>query len=396
VEHEDAPTDAGDVRAPDGAIGPAGRLVEHLHGSRLPAGHVGIAGGRRQPPGPLGAGRRQARGALQGGGRSARGTARPRPQADVLQRGGELLVLPHGRAGQVPRAGVPRADVRERPVRGPALGLGSAVVDRRAQERMGEGQPLAGQDDHAGALGRLERRRIGTRPEARHGVEDGLQPRGVARGGDEQGLQRRGGKGHDAPGERPLERRPERQRGLDGGAPRALRRIEHPGDLEQRERDAARRLDQHVRDGSREVVVRGPEQLAGGARIERADLQGRDRRRVHVPLGRGPARQQHRHTFAAQPARGEQERVHRRAVDPLRVVHGEEDGRSLGEQREQAQDRRPHGEAVAGRPRTARERGLERPPPAARAVAGRPRRDRRTARPGRRTAGRPPTRSRGW
>ena len=107
----------------------------------------------------------QASGALERrGGRGGR-AAPPRRQPDALQRRGDRLVLAHRRVREVPRPRLAARDPGERRVRRPSRGTGGAVVDRRAQQRMAELEPLAHDREHAGPLGRLER--ASTRARAR-------------------------------------------------------------------------------------------------------------------------------------------------------------------------------------------------------------------------------------
>ena len=69
---------------------------------------------------------------------------------------------------------------------------------------------------------------------------------------------------------------------------------------------------------------------------------------------------EHRHALGGQPARGEQQRVRRRAVDPLRVVDEHEQRRILAGGRQQRQRRGADQKAVPGRTRTDAERRFKR------------------------------------
>ena len=72
--------------------------------------------------------------------------------------------------------------------------------------------------------------------------------------------------------------------------------------------------------------------------------------------------QQQQHSLAAKTAPGEQQRLARWRIEPVRIVHDDQDGRFLGGRRQEAERRRSHGEPVPrhGRPerQRTRQRGL--------------------------------------
>ncbi len=93
-----------------------------------------------------------------------------------------------------------------------------------------------------------------------------------------------------------------------------------------------------------------------GERLDRQPLQPRHRHLRTVLARRGD----HRHALLMQPPPGEQERVQRRLVQPLRVVDDHQHGPVLGRPREQREKPRGHREPVGRGGRPERQRTLER------------------------------------
>ena len=91
------------------------------------------------------------------------------------------------------------------------------------------------------------------------------------------------------------------------------------------------------------------DQLSRGLRIERVEPHDRQLGRGEqgiVPGLTAARREDHRHGVRVQPAGREEQRVPRFHVQPLDVVHGEQEGVALGGDREQQQHRDLHSQAV--------------------------------------------------
>ena len=95
------------------------------------------------------------------------------------------------------------------------------MVDRRAQQRMPELEPLAHDREHAGLLGRLQGA-LGE-PERAERIDHRLHPLPAARGRHQQPLAVRGGQARDSVEHHTLQRRSDRQRVLDRLLARELR-----------------------------------------------------------------------------------------------------------------------------------------------------------------------------
>ena len=182
----------------------------------------------------------------------------------------------------------------------------------------------------------------------------------VARGGDEERVPRVPGKDVEplregllegcAYRERMGDRRLAQQFGVGQGRDR----------FEDRERVAPRLSDDPVPDGRvdrRSRALDERRRVRGGqpVQLEGAEPRCGDPFAVAHP-------QQQQHALAAKTAPGEQQRLARGRIEPVRIVHDDENGRFLGGRRQEAERRRSHGEPVArhGRPERQRtgQRGL--------------------------------------
>ncbi len=133
---------------------------------------------------------------------------------------------------------------------------------------------------------------------------------------------------------------------------------EHPGDLEQRERVPRRGLQHAARDGLRHRHLAARlQQLGRSVGGQRAEL---DRLDVLARVAVRPLAEQDGDAPVGQPPCGEPQRVERRLVEPLRVVHQAHDGPLLGGQREQPEQRRADREPRLRRDRLERQRAGQR------------------------------------
>ena len=269
----------------------------------------------------------------------------------LLEEPCRLLVRPGRSRGEVP--GDPVALVgtersRERPVSGaPFDGIGD-VVGGRAQERMAKLHPARADRDEALPLGGVERAR--RQAHASEGERDLGRISGVARGGDEQcapGLVRQrlqalceGSFDAAANGDRSDDRRRAPELGVG----------ERRDRLEESERVPGRVGDETLADARADCPAGPGHEILRSVGLKSSELESLDPGRLEP--GSVTHRQQEHDALAAEPAASEQERLARRRVEPLGVVHDGEHGRLLGSRREQADRRRGGREPVARRRRS--------------------------------------------
>ena len=355
-----------DVRAPAADLGVHPRVGPALRGRAQVAQRLlaladrgGVARRLEQPPGAIDAAGGELGGARQVARRGAGRAAPARLQSRRLERGRDLLVGRDRRRGEMPRAAgaARRGDVGERPVDDPAVERGGGVVGGRAQQRMAEVDPPVLEADQAGRLGGLERGGV----EAEHAerAEDRVQPPALGRRGDEHGALR--------VLRQPLHAAPERRLDPGAGAQRRGERLatlelgvgQQGRDLQQRERVPARPVDEPVGDRQCQLRALGAgQQAAGILRLERADLQALQPR-ADRDLGAAVGAEQH-DPLGAEPAAGEQQRLERAVVEPLAVVDERQQRLLLGGRREQAEDARHDGVAVAAGRLAERQRPAQR------------------------------------
>ncbi len=256
---------------------------------------------------------------LQAGAGSA---ARDGVERGLLQRRRQLLVGLLGGDREVPRARRRGQHRGERAMRGAALAGARGVVDGRAHLRVAEAHVAVPDRDEAVILGRAEDAEPAERPRQRRSGS-------VAAGGGEQERLAR------------LRRQPRQAGGVGAGQPpprrrqvgqrrtaRALRRRQLDGTLQQRQRVAADRLDERLRDRRREPATprdrhrRGPFELL------------HDQRRQLRPAVERLAPQRmddhHRRPDPVGATSEEGDRLARGGVEPLHVVDGDRDRRVRG------------------------------------------------------------------
>jgi hypothetical protein len=245
----------------------------------------------------------------------------------------------------------------QRPVRGPADGESGLLIQRRAHQRMAE-LDASGRDPHqSGGLGGRERPGPNTQRGGR--PDDHPDASGVVGRGQDQNRPRlvRQPRGH--PGEQPLDTGSDRQRDRQRLLARQLGRGQRGRQLDQGERVPAGLLDQP-----------GPHLIS---RPHRA--LGEERTcRVRVQTGQGEFRQAGRgkpfrtvarykdqqNALGLEPSRDEQQRVHRRGVAPLSIVHRADQPALRGDIREQGEHGHRDQEAVLAPPRGHTQRAPQR------------------------------------
>ena len=168
-----------------------------------------------------------------------------------------------------------------------------------------------------------------------------------------------GGKRFQALAEARLDPARERRAGQDEAA-RELRRRQPAGKFEQRERVAARLVD----DALAHLLVERASDDGVQQRLRVAPTQAFDdqlrqalERIVGLTCGQDQAQR-----FREQPARDERQRLQRRAIEPLGVVDDTHQRAFAGHVGEQAQDRQPDEEAIGWRARHQPERRAQRVP----------------------------------
>ena len=240
------------------------------------------------------------------------------------------------------------------------LGGAGRVVGGRAQQRMAELEVAVGDRHQPSGLGCLEI--LDRQPELAQGRLDHPDQAAVRAGGDQQRAALVVAEVVERAPERPLDAGARSQRLLERFTAGPLAVGQQARDLQQRERIAGGGLHQPLGDGGCEPVgLRRGQQLTRllvGQRLDRQQLQPRDLERGHRrAVAHGP---DHRDAFGAEPAAGEQERLQRRLVEPLRVVDRNQDRLLLGRHREQAEQAGRDREPVVRRRRPERERPPQR------------------------------------
>ncbi len=224
-----------------------------------------------------------------------------------------------------------------------AVGVGGRVVRGGADERVAEADDVAVEPQDAAALRRSQR---GLRdPERGQGPE---QPRDrvvVHRRRDAQRAAAVVGQAGDLLREGALEGGPGSRGPVERGTTTALLDRQEAGELQQRQRVAARGPQQVAGQGRREVRRVARHQDAGGGLVERGE---------HVlvePGGLGVSARGARGREERDPESGhapgdEEQRLPRSGVDPLEVVDHDDDRRPDGGLAQQPEQRGGHREAV--------------------------------------------------
>jgi len=234
--------------------------------------------------------------------------------------------------------------VCERTVRRAALGGRRGVEDRRAHERMAEGDASLGEHEQAGVLGRFERGPID--PGRGEGFGDGLHVVRQRDGDDDERSARVGREPFGAPRECSLERRSGGNRVRQRLVARQLGRAERARDLQQRERVAAGRQAEAPHDLGRDVPTGFGEQPLGILDLERPQLKLLESGCIERALLAVADGEEDRRRICDEPLHGEDQRVARRDVHPLRVVDDDEQRIVLSGRRQEAQGCRADREAV--------------------------------------------------
>jgi hypothetical protein len=236
---------------------------------------------------------------------------------------------------------------RQRLVDGLALAERRPPVHRRAHQRMVEPDAALGETRQPGRLGHPER--LHAEPERPPGTDDDRRIAGLLGRRRKQHRLGRLREATDSFEEHPLDPGADRQRVGERRPPGELVGIQRRRQLEQRQWIALGGLDQ-----ARTNVRREPgwellgQQSAGGVGIQPGEVklsEAGGRERVEVVIAGGD--QQH-DPFGLEPSGSEGQRVGRRLVQPLRIVHQADKWPLLGHLREQAQRAHTNQEAVGG------------------------------------------------
>ena len=286
----------------------------------------------------------------------------PRPLGRLL----ELLTYGriglHARRGAVPgaavRLGFAVQDARQRAVGCLPPGEWRCLVDRGADEWVAKLELGAARVRQARLLGAIERLRSDS--ELRCGTQDRRELTAVVGRGDEQERLR--------VRRQPLD--PRQERALDPGADgdggehrlgaRQLRLAQGRGELEQRQRIAARLDDEPVAYLGRErdarvAIDQGPGRLLS----EPAQAELREPGRLEAPKLTLPGGEQDHDALGLEPPGDEDECVRGRVVEPLRIVDEAQERSLFGGFGEQAQDCERDEEAVVASLCRQAERPLE-------------------------------------
>ena len=262
--------------------------------------------------------------ALEGRGRGGVGPAFAAASAGGFEHARGMLVRPDCGCGPVPSASLlvhTCERIGEQTVRAAPLRRSRAVVDGRAHERVAERGSAFADAQKPGVLCSLERAAIQVQPlECLH---DRAEVVVVGSGCEEEGAAHVLAEQRHAVRERALDVGPDTERVVERLVAAQLRVRQRPRQLEEGERIAARALDE----------------LAGG----KEDGDG----------------------VCLEAARGKEDRGARGSIEPVRVVHDEQERPALGRRREQAQGRGPDREPV-GRRRAARRHQCKRAPQSSR------------------------------
>ena len=353
--HLDVAAQALGVGGEQRIVGQRGRLVEHAERALGRAAADRVAGRGQQPARARLGLRRELGGAAEVAHRGRVRAAAAGVERGLLERRRDGLVGRDRARREVPRALGALDRGGQRGVGAPALGQRRRVVDGRAHQRVAELELALGQRHDPRLLGRLEidQRQAGVREPA----ADRVQPPGAGRRGDEQRAPRAS---PAAPRSRPRTRARRWCRAAAGPraarARRAGRRTAARGSpaaragCRPRWRPAGPRRRARSRSSSsaRASLVR--------QRLDRHPVQPRHLDAAPL-LARGA---DHHHALLPEPPPGEQERLQRRVVEPLRVVDHDQHRPLVGGAGEQRQQRGGNGEAVGRRRRTERQRAADR------------------------------------
>ena len=270
------------------------------------------------------------------------------PPGHGLECAGHGIVRAVGSGGEVPGApvGVAVQGAGQGPVGRAALCAGGRAVDRRAHQRVVQGEHIAVDAQQAGLLDRVEG--IVTGVEAAGGVPDHGQPGGVIGGRHQQESLRGLGQPPVPVQERPFDTAGERQLLRQRGPAGQLVGGQRLGQLAERQRIAPGGGDEPIAHRRVNVLRRVPaEQLTG--RLAAQPAKGQARQLAGVEAGRDAVArgEQQRDPFGSQPAGDEQQRGGRGLVEPVGIVGDHENRVLLGGVGEQAEGSEEGEEAVA-------------------------------------------------
>lgn len=313
-----------------------------------------MIGGQGEPPRPGLRSRAEPGGPLVGGGRGGVSTAITGPYGGALQFGGHLLVGACRRHGQMPGAPVgvvgPVQRLGQGLVYGQAQTGRDSLIDGGPDQGMPEGHGPRVDQDQSRSLRRVQI--LKEVSEAGRGPQHHIQVAGVLGRGHRQQPLRRLGQHPDLAEEGILDPAGERQRRTVG------RR--RGGQFDQRERVASRLGQQAVTDGG----IDGDAGACGGVQQRRrgGDVQPLHRQLRYSRRGeRLTCGEDQYDAFGVQPPRGEQQRVGRGPVQPLRVVHQHQQRAVLGQLRQQGEHRQADQQPVARLHGGEAEGGAQRP-----------------------------------
>ena len=230
----------------------------------------------------------------------------------------------------------PSSTLRERAMGGLPLRERRRLIDGGANERVAKLEPRSSHVREPGLLGAVER--LGRSSELRGRAQHGRELAAVVRGGDEQKRLRLLRQPMHARKEGVLDAGADRYRPEQRLGARKLRLAQGRGELEQRERVAARLRDEPVANVCRECDARvAIDQRGGRRRVEPAQVELREPGRLEAANLALAGGEKHGDALCLEPPGDEDERVRGCVVEPLRIVDEAEERLALGGLGEQAQ-----------------------------------------------------------
>ncbi|CAA9565546.1 MAG: hypothetical protein AVDCRST_MAG18-1445 [uncultured Thermomicrobiales bacterium] len=258
----------------------------------------------------------------------------PRPPGRSLERRGHALVGPDERRRPVPDlpVGLVREHRRERRVGRVALGEAGRLVDRRAHERVAEGDPCAGDLDESDVDGRHEALgRLLSVVDRPRGGDDLAQYAAIVYRREQQQRARVRRQPGGLDGERLLQTLGQRQRRGKSGTAAALVCSQHHRQLDQREWVASSLRQQSFAHRRRELSMVRVEQLSGRRVMNAAEPQRGEPSVVYGALLVLAARREQGDRLVLDAPGDEGQDVGARAVQPLGVLGDDQQRRPLGD-----------------------------------------------------------------
>ena len=260
-------------------------------------------------------------------------TPAPCPNSRALELLGGVGVRTDRRSRQMPRPFVQSQIVVERvgqsAVGGPARARGHLLEDRRPHQRMAHLDPRIAHGHESGLLGELER--LGAQPGRLRGPHHRRQPSAPLGRDQREHLLRRVREPSHALAEHPLHVRRGRKvlgQPFDTGELRGRQSVRK---LDERKRIPARSLHEQVADRRRDATVDGiSDQRGRRIRVEPANLKLRNLARLKATIAAIARGEQDHDPLGTEPTGDEHERIGRRSIEPLRIVHEAQHRTSLG------------------------------------------------------------------